>query len=111
MPGAVFFDVDDFQFDTEILNGLTDCGRYVRVGDNGIYISDIGYLAEAAAAEFRRVGQNDGLLCRAHHHLVQVCFAYISGGQAEVEVYAVYSNEQFTAAEFAQRGFGMFPYH
>ena len=47
------FDVDDFQLDSEILNGLADSGRNIRVCDNGIDISDIGYFAEAAPTEFR----------------------------------------------------------
>ena len=49
---CIIFYVDDPQFDSEVLDGLAYCSRDVGVGDDGIDICDVCYLAESAATEF-----------------------------------------------------------
>lgn len=53
----------------------------------------IGYFAEAAPSELGGVCQHNCFLCGLHHHAVEACFHHIGGGDAEVEVNAVHTDE------------------
>ena len=66
-----------------------------RAVEGGILESvfHIGYFAEAAPSELGGVCQHNCFLCGLHHHAVEACFHHIGGGDAEVEVNAVHTDE------------------
>ena len=64
-----------------------------RAVDDMVDVFHIGYFAEAAPSELGGVCQHNCFLCGLHHHAVEACFHHIGGGDAEVEVNAVHTDE------------------
>ena len=56
-------------------------------------ILHVGNLAETAPPEFGRICKHNRFLGGLHHDAVKACFHHVGGGDTEIEVDTVYTDE------------------
>ena len=76
--------------------------RQVVIRYNRLYLPHIGYMAETALVEFRRVEYGDGLLRLRYHRLVEHRLLQTRRRDARPYRERVHTQEEFVVAEVAQ---------